>query len=134
MVSPASHRFPRQLRVRRGADFADIIRRGAYASDDVLVVNVRRSAVELAAPGCEPTARRTRLGVSIPKKTGSAVVRNRWKRWIREAFRTLHGQLPPGLEVIVRPKRDAIGGFSAVTRSLATTVRRAAGKLPKTVA
>lgn len=134
MVSPPSQRFSRRLRVRRGADFADIIRRGAYASDDVLVVNVRRSVTETAVPANPPAARSTRLGVSIPKKTGSAVVRNRWKRWIREAFRTHHGQLPPGLEIIVRPKRDAIGSFPAVARSLATTVRRAAGKLPKPAA
>lgn len=119
------------MRVRRGADFADIIRRGAYASDDVLVVNVRRSALDTAVTGCASLPRVTRLGVSIPKKVGSAVVRNRWKRWIREAFRTLQGQLPPGLEIIVRPKRNAIGSFPAVARSLATTVRRAAGKLPK---
>ena len=49
----------------------------------------------------------TRLGVTIPKKTGNAVVRNQWKRWIRESFRTQRAKIPVGYDLIVRPKKDA---------------------------
>jgi ribonuclease P protein component len=104
--------------VKRGDDFTQIIHRGVFAADDVLVVNVRRSDVAWS-----------RIGITIPKKTGPAVVRNRWKRWIREAFRTQRASIPVGLEIIVRPKRDAIGGFDAIARSLPVTVRRAVRKL-----
>ena len=67
--------FPKAARVIRGDDFTAIIRRGAYAADDVLVVNVRWNPANALEPA--------KLGISIPKKTGNAVVRNRWKRWLR---------------------------------------------------
>jgi len=133
------NRFRKRDRVRRGDDFTEIIRRGEYAADDCLVVNVRRLVAGpvdesggdaekrdgLESAGAMPS----RLGITIPRKTGNAVVRNRWKRWIREAFRTQRSEIPSGLEIIVRPKRDAVGSFEAIRRSLPVTVRRASRKL-----
>ncbi len=116
------NRFGKRDRVKIADDFTQIIRSGAFAADDVLVVNVRRRDAEQAASY-------SRIGITIPKKTGPAVVRNRWKRWIREAFRTQRDQIPVGLEIIVRPKRDAIGSFAAIAKSLPVTVRRASRKL-----
>ena len=138
--SEVVNQFPKQHRIKRGDDFSDIIRHGAFAADEVLVVNVRRSATPAAADnpsaaedrggavdrhsGCGP-----KLGISIPRKTGSAVVRNRWKRWIREAFRTQRSELPSDIDIIVRPKRDAVGSYTAVAKSLRSTTRRAEKKL-----
>ena len=47
----------------------------------------------------------TRLGLSVPKKVGNAVSRNRIKRRCREAFRTNANGLPSGLDIVlnVRP-------------------------------
>lgn len=131
------NRFPKQARVIRSDDFSDIIRNGAHAADAVLVVNVRAAATQPPPPSASPSPSASagagdagpKLGISIPRKTGSAVVRNRWKRWIREAFRTQRQQLPAGLEIIVRPRRDASGSYAAVAKSLGATVRRAAKKL-----
>jgi len=46
-----------------------------------------------------------RLGISVQKKTGNAVARNRVKRVIREAFRTHREQFPPRSDIVlaVRP-------------------------------
>ena len=48
-----------------------------------------------------------RLGVSVGKSSGNAVVRNRIKRLIREAFRQNQHQIPAGFDyvLIVSPKR-----------------------------
>lgn len=48
-----------------------------------------------------------RLGITVPKKTGNAVVRNRIKRLIREVFRQERGVLPDGCAVVVNAKRTA---------------------------
>ena len=86
---------------------------GLYVADDMLVINgVRR-------PGAP-----TRLGLSISKKVGNAVQRNRWKRLIRDAFRCCRCQLPTGWDCVVRPKRGAKPDRSQIERSLVSLVRR----------
>ena len=48
-----------------------------------------------------------RLGISVPKRTGTAVVRNRLRRRIREAIRTREGG-PPHADVHVRVDPEAV--------------------------
>ena len=61
---------------------------------------------------------KSRLGVTVSKRVGIAVIRNRVKRRVREAYRlTLRAMLAPGISLVViaRPgagelTSDAIGG------------------------
>jgi ribonuclease P protein component len=50
----------------------------------------------------------SRVGIVVGKRFGIAVSRNRGKRRFRELTRQLHGQLLPGLDLVVFPKRDSI--------------------------
>lgn len=136
VVDRGTERFPKRRRIRRSTDFTEIIRRGAFAADDTLVVNLqRRDSGDIAPESMEGpgvgrgTELGSRLGITIPKKVGSAPIRNRWKRWIREAFRKQQACFPPGLQIVVRPKRDAVGSYQAVAKSLVRNVRRAAARL-----
>ncbi len=47
----------------------------------------------------------SRLGISVRKKVGKAVLRNRLKRRIRELFRTQKKSLPKGFDIIIIPNR-----------------------------
>ena len=47
----------------------------------------------------------SRLGVSVSRKVGNAVCRNRIKRIFREAFRLSKNEMPGGLDIIMIPRR-----------------------------
>ena len=111
-------RFGPHLRLKKPADFERVYRTRVFAADETLVIN--GDANELA---------HSRLGLSVSKKVGNAVVRNRWKRLIREAFRLSLDQLPAGLDLIVRPQKEAAADFAAICRSLSALATRIARRL-----
>jgi ribonuclease P protein component len=47
-----------------------------------------------------------RLGITVTKKTGNAVFRNRMKRLIREFFRRNKDLFPAGYDVVVMAKKS----------------------------
>jgi ribonuclease P protein component len=47
-----------------------------------------------------------RLGITVTKKTGNAVKRNRIKRLIREFFRLNKALFPAGQDLVIMAKRD----------------------------
>lgn len=115
-------RFPKSARLRRQAEFDLVYREDSFAADDVLVIRARRNG--------KPTSR---LGLSVSRKVGNAVVRNRWKRIIREAFRRQRRELPTGLDLVIRPKKGARCEFAAVERSLGRLALRLNRKLSREV-
>lgn len=61
-----------------------------------------------AGPACAVELPGTRLGVTVTRKVGKAVKRNRIKRLVREVFRRERHALPAGLDMVWVAKRDAI--------------------------
>ena len=68
----------------------------------------------------------TRLGITVTKKVGSAVQRNRIKRVVREVFRRNRGLFPPNHDVVLIAKR---GSDDIDYESLLKELRGAARKL-----
>ena len=65
----------------------------------------------------------SRLGVSVGRKLGNAVRRNRFKRLLREAFRIARADLPAGLDFVVIPRGPDIPPLERLLRSLPTLTR-----------
>ena len=87
----------RRHRLSRSRDFDAVYRHGRSVSTRLLVLYwfPREGGADTGA----------RLGLAVPKAVGTAVVRNRMKRQLREAFRVRLPDLPQDQDyvLVVRP-------------------------------
>jgi ribonuclease P protein component len=81
-------------RLSRSSDFRRIYRQGSSTASRFLVLYSFKRPAETGAEG-------PRLGLSVSKKLGGAVVRNRVKRLLREAFQGCAGHLAEEYDVVV---------------------------------
>jgi ribonuclease P protein component len=77
-----------------------------------------------ARRAAEPT-RAARFGVTVSRKVGNAVLRNKVKRWIRESCRRMQGEFPEGLDLVIVARPSAAGaGYGPTASELANLARR----------
>lgn len=111
-----SYRFRKHQHIRSEADFARIYAARQAARMRDLTVFADRNALQW-----------TRIGLSVSKKHGNAVRRNRIKRLLREAFRLIQDQLPQGLDLVLIPQVSD----NHTVESLRESLLRAARQLKK---
>jgi ribonuclease P protein component len=123
--SPAvSETFSRNDRLRQRREFEECYASGARVSGRHLQVFV--------LPARDPAAR-VRLGISVSKRVGGSVVRNRVRRRLREIFRRTRGatiSAPVSLVVNARTSA-ATATFPELAEDFAATVKRALSRLPR---
>ena len=113
-------RAPRRRRLSRSAEFERVYRQGRSKGNRFLVLYAFPRADESAADDGP------RLGLSVSRRVGGAVERNRVKRVLREAFWEEAERLPPGSDyvVVARPdardlaEREGTGGVRTVLAEL----------------
>jgi ribonuclease P protein component len=88
--------FSRMARIRKSLEFRQVFDARCSAANHVLIV--------FAIPN---GLNQSRLGLSVSRKVGNAVIRNRWKRLIREAFRKTRTGFSETFDLVVIPQRNA---------------------------
>jgi ribonuclease P protein component len=117
---PHARPRPGRGRLSRSGDFDRVFRRGRSHASRELVLYV------FPREGDGPP----RLGLSVSRKVGGAVQRNRVKRLLREAFAQEGEGLPPGTDAVIVARREARDlaesrGLDGVRGALAELIERA---------
>jgi ribonuclease P protein component len=88
--------FPKKIRLLKSAEFKRVYDSG-----------FRKTGMFLQLIGCKNDLDFSRFGISVGKKHGNAVERNRWKRRIREIIRNNQCGRRAAWDVVVQPRLKA---------------------------
>jgi ribonuclease P protein component len=120
MSQSESRRFRPAEHLRRPNDFQRVYDRRRSVSNAWIIVY-----------GCENALPHLRLGMSVSRKYGGAVQRNRLRRLYREAFRLTKHQLPTGLDLVLIPRASKEPTLQSLKDGLVKLVGQLAAKLAR---
>lgn len=96
MVPSRRARFPKTARLRKRRQFEILSRTGSkFQSAHFVVIRKSNDAIE------------SRLGITVSRRVGNSVVRNRIKRQVREFFRRHRADLPHATDFLVIARGNA---------------------------
>ena len=113
-------------KLSRSADFDRVFREGrSFATRHLVLHAFPRTDADSVESDASP-----RLGVSVGRRVGGAVERNRVKRMLREAFRAVAPSLPSAHDFVIVARAEAgelaqTGGEPAFEQSLRELVAEA---------
>lgn len=101
--------------IKLNRDFKRLYYKGGCVGSDILIVYYRKNSLKC-----------NRLGITVGKKTGGAVVRNHVKRLIRESYRLSEDEIKTGWDIVVVARSKAAGeSFSVVNSALRRLLKKA---------
>lgn len=109
-------RMRKEYRVKKNKDFQEAFKNGKSVANRQFVLYTLKKAEQT----------HFRIGLSVSKKIGNAVTRNRIKRYVRQAFHELDGQLHNECDyIVIARKPTAEMDFFEVKQSLSHVLRLA---------
>lgn len=114
-------KFPKSAKLLKPSEFDRVFRARNSAADGLIVVYADRG------PCTQP-----RIGLTVSRKCGNAIVRNRWKRSIREAFRLVQHKLPQQFDFVVLPKKGASPDVAKLEESLLKLASKISARISAT--
>ncbi len=112
-----ARRLGKSDRLRTPEDYGRVTRQGRRSSGERFTV-----IVAAGEPG------RNRLGITIPRGVGSAVLRNRLRRLIREYFRLNRDLFPTSGDVVVMARPGVGWLYLRDMTEIASLLRKAASR------
>jgi ribonuclease P protein component len=111
----SDYRFPKRLHLLRASDFERVFAARNSAANPWL--SLHGAANDISQP---------RLGITVSRRVGNAVARNRWKRLLRESFRLTHDKLPAlDLVCVARsPAPPALAELMEMIPAMAEKIQR----------
>lgn len=101
--------------IKENREFSYLYRRGKFVSSDCLIIYFRPNRFSC-----------NRLGITVSKKVGKAVIRNKVRRRIKECYRELEGILPVGYDfVIVARTAAALADYKKIMSAFKYMLKKA---------
>lgn len=88
-----TNQLQKRFILRKRFEFQQVTRNGQRLVGQLICIDWRFSRLPYR-----------RLGITASKRFGKAHDRNRFKRWVREAFRLSQNELPEGIDINVIPR------------------------------
>jgi ribonuclease P protein component len=114
VVKENSEEFQHEVRIVRSSDYKRLYKEGRKVYSEKFVLFGRENGIS-----------HHRLGITVSRKVGGAVVRNRVKRLFREIFRKSCREIPNRLDIVVNAKTgcaDAL--YPELREEFLTAVRK----------
>lgn len=91
-------RLKKAYRIKKNSEFQEIFQTGKSFANRELVIYYKENHDQA----------HFRIGISVGKKIGNAVTRNRIKRYIRESFIKLESKIKPEYDIIIIARKPTI--------------------------
>jgi ribonuclease P protein component len=110
--------FPKSSHLLKRADFRRVYDNGTRYSSRLLSAFILNNPDPARPQGA-------RIGFTVPKAIGKAVVRNRIRRRTREAVRLDYASIGPTWDVVIHPRRNVLDApFDELRREVRKLIQR----------